>query len=210
MRPTVGQILSGLALGAVAASMLVMPERFIGADDVAVTGLVLQAPDERIVVRAAPIPSRRVHRAAPRAAPVKPRVIVIERRAPVAIAVSRRIPARPRAAAPPPPPPPARKVVTQRPKPPEPAAPPPASPAVPVAIASVSDDRNKARGDKASEGEGDKAKGEKRKEKKRKKWRDDDDEGREDRRHRDEDRGDRDKDRHDKGDDDDKHGDDDD
>jgi hypothetical protein len=207
MRPTVGQILSGLALGAVAASMLVMPERFIGADDAAVTGLVLQAPDERIVVRATPIPPRRVHRAAP----VKRPVIMVERRAPVVVAISRRIPVRPRAAPPPPPPPQVRKVVTQRPKPPEPVAPRPASPAMQVASEGVTDQK-------------DDAKGEKRKERKRKKWRDDDDEGDEDRRDRDKDRGERDEDRGDRGKDrgerdkdrhgrddrDDKHGDDDD
>lgn len=182
MRPTVGQILSGLALGAVAASMLVMPERFIGGEDGAVTGLVLRAPAERIVVRAAPIPPRRVHRAAP----AKRRVIVVERRAPVAITISRRIPVRPRAV-----PPPARKVVTRRPKPPEPAAPRPASPAMQVASASVSGEKDKAKGEKRKE------KGEKRKEKKRKKWRDDDERD-EDRRHGGEDR-------HDDDDDGDKH-----
>jgi hypothetical protein len=180
MRPTVGQILSGLALGAVAASMLVMPERFIGAEDAAVTGLVLQATDERIVVQAVPIPPRRAHRAAP----VKRRVIVIERRAPVAITISRRIPAR--AGVTPPPPPTARMVVAQHPTPPppspKPAPPPPVEPPT-VDVASESYKK-------------DKAKGEKRKEKKQKKWRHEEDED-------DQDRGDRHEDRHDG----DKHGD---
>lgn len=126
MRPTIGQILSGLALGAVAASMLVMPERFIGAEDGAVRGLMLRAPSERIVVRAAPIRPRRVHRPAL----VKRTVIVVERRAPVAITISRRLPARPRAA--PPPPPPVRKVRAKR----RPVAP----PAIVVASGSRDDD----------------------------------------------------------------------
>lgn len=192
MRPTVGQILSGLALGAVAASMLAMPERFIGAENAAVTGLMLQAPSERIVVRAAPIPPRRVRRAAP----VKRQVIAVERRASVAVAISRRISVRPRAAAPPPPRPPVRKVVAKRPKPPEAAAPPPeaAAPLPPASpalqVASVSDKKD----------------GEKRKEKKPKKWHDDDDEGKEDRRDRAEDRGDGDKDRHGQGHKNGKHG----
>ena len=69
MRPTVGQILSGLALGAVAASMLVMPERFLGTDDATVPGLMLQAPAERSVVQAAPIRARRVQ--VQRSAPIK-------------------------------------------------------------------------------------------------------------------------------------------
>ena len=75
MRPTVGQILSGLALGAVAASMLVMPERFLGTDDATVRGLMLQAPAERSVVQAAPIRARRVQ--VHRSAPIKRSVTVV-------------------------------------------------------------------------------------------------------------------------------------
>ena len=83
MRPTVGQILSGLALGAVAASMLVMPERFLGADDATVRGLMLQAPAERSVVQAAPIRARRVQ--VHRSAPIKRSVAVVAQRAPFTV-----------------------------------------------------------------------------------------------------------------------------
>lgn len=189
MRPTVGQILSGLALGAVAASMLVMPERFIGAENVAVPGLVLQAPAERIVVRAAPIRPKRAHRPAP----VK-RALTVFRPAPVTVTISRRVSVRPRAT--PPPPPPARKVVAQRPKPPEAIAPPP--PATPeLDVASVSERKIKDKGDR-------------RKEKRRNRWRDDDDENERGEDRRDHDREhDGDRDDRDHGDDD-EHGDDDD
>jgi hypothetical protein len=182
MRPTVGQILSGLALGAVAASMLVMPERFLGTENAAVPGLVLQAPAEHLVVRAAPIRPQR----APRSIPAKRRVIVVARHAPFTVAISRRIPVRPSAE--PPPPVPARKDVTEppvvaRPPPPPPPPPPPESavpspPSPPPAIvAGVSQKKDKAKDDKP------------RKEKKHKKWRDDedDDRGGQDRRHRDKD-----------------------
>ena len=133
MRPTVGQILSGLALGAVAASMLVMPERFLGADDATVPGLMLQAPAERSVVQAAPIRARRVQ--VHRSAPIKRSVAVVAHRAPFTVSISRQIPVRPRTA---PAPPPARKVVVPKPPvaaDPLPAPPPPPPPAEPAAPA---------------------------------------------------------------------------
>ena len=186
MRPTIGQILSGLALGAVAASMLVMPERFLGTEDAAVPGLALQqAPAEHLVVRAAPIRPRRAHRSIP----VKRPVIVVARHAPFTVAISRRISVRPPAE--PPPPVPARKDVTEPlgvtspppPPPPPPAPPPPESAAPsppsppPATVAGVSKKKDKAKDDKP------------RKEKKHKKRRDDkhDDRGGHDRRHSDKD-----------------------
>lgn len=173
MRPTVGQILSGLALGSVAASMLVMPERFLVTEEVAVQGLVLRAPADRTVVRAAPIRPQRVHRPASVKRPVTPP-------AAITIAVSRRVPAPP---PPPPPPQPAGEEVTQPPPPPpEPAAPPVASPA--IEAASVRQKKDKAKDHKP------------RKDKKPKKWRDDEDED-----ERGEGRGDKDKDRGDRGED---------
>lgn len=173
MRPTVGQILSGLALGSVATSMVVMPERFLVTEEVAVQGLVLRAPADRTVVRAAPIRPQRVHRPASVKRPVTPP-------AAITIAVSRRVPAPP---PPPPPPQPAGEEVTQPPPPPpEPAAPPVASPA--IEAASVRQKKDKAKDHKP------------RKDKKPKKWRDDEDED-----ERGEGRGDKDKDRGDRGED---------
>jgi outer membrane biosynthesis protein TonB len=185
MRPTVGQILSGLALGTVAASMLVMPERFLGAEDVAVQRLVLQAPAERTVVRAAPIPPRRLHRPPRVNRPVK----VVARPAPVTVTISHRVPTRPGTEHPQPPPPPAHEVVPEPPPPSEapapppaapPPAPPPAAPSPAAEIASVCQTKNKAKNHKP------------RKDKKPKKCRHDehDDKG-------DEARGGRDQDRHD-------------
>ena len=134
MRPTVGQILSGLALGAVAASMLVMPERFLGTDDATVPGLMLQAPAERSVVQAAPIRAQRVQ--VHRSVPIKRSVAVVAYRAPFTVSISRQTPVRPRAA---PAPPPARKVVAPNPPVaanPLPAPPPAAEPASRLSLCS--------------------------------------------------------------------------
>jgi hypothetical protein len=57
MRPTVGHIISGIALGTVATAMIVAPERTLVADESAVPGLELQVADARRIVRVAPLPS---------------------------------------------------------------------------------------------------------------------------------------------------------
>jgi hypothetical protein len=189
MRPTVGQILSGVALGTVAAAMLVVPERFLVAETGSVPGLALQAPEARTLVRAAPFPALQK----PRRTPVQ-RVFVPTAR-PAAVAVSRPLPAGVA------PPPPARRVVPKPPPPPV-KAPPPAAPPPTVDVASVEveetddDDRRKKekkrtwRGDDdEDEGEdddddddGDRDKGgkqnkddDKPKKEKKRKWRGDDD-----------------------------------
>lgn len=148
MRPTVGQILSGVALGTVAAAMLVVPDRLLVAETGSVAGLALQAPEQRTVVRAAPIPAPQK----PRRAPVQRVVVSIAR--PAAVDVSRPLPTRVSPSSP------ARRV-TPEPPPPPVAAASTAAPLPAVDVASV---------------EVDEARDDRPKKQKKRKWRADDDE----------------------------------
>jgi hypothetical protein len=146
MRPTVGQILSGVALGTVAAAMLVVPDRLLVTETGSVAGLALQVPEQRTVVQAAPIPAPQK----PRPAPVQ-RVVSVAR--PAVVVVSRLLPIRV------PPSPPARRVTPEPPPPPARAAP-PAAPLPGVDVASV---------------EVDEARDDREKKQKKRTWRGDDD-----------------------------------
>jgi hypothetical protein len=204
MRPAVGQILSGLALGTVAASMVVMPERFLVTQEVAVQELVLQAPAKRTVVQAAPIRPQRVHRPASAKRPVTVAPV-----AAIAIAVSPRVPVLRDTAPPPPPPPPPppRDEVTQPPPPPPQEQPPPPEAAAPPPVASPATEtasvkqKKMKKMKKMKNTKGDKKRKDKKpKDEKPTKGRDDEDEDERDegRGHEDKDRGERDEDRQDR------------
>jgi hypothetical protein len=130
MRPTVGQILSGLAVTSVATAMLAAPERvLVTPQERSVPSFELQLADKGTVVRAQPVRPARVVG--------KQRRAVVRHAArqaqPIAIAISRPLPARPQQ-------PPPRRRVPPRPKPtptppattPPPTAPPPAAPPPPA------------------------------------------------------------------------------
>lgn len=122
MRPTVGQILSGLAVTGVASAMVAAPERvLVTPEERALPGLELTVADEQTVVRAEPIRRGRVTRTERGVVVTRP----LRRSQPLAVPVSRPLRARPQ-------PPSARRVVPKPPQPPPVVAPPPAAPPPPT------------------------------------------------------------------------------
>jgi outer membrane biosynthesis protein TonB len=138
MRPTVGQILSGLAVTGVASAMLAAPEHvLVTHDEESLPPLTLQVADERTVVRGAPL---RPARSAPeQRVPVRR----IAMQVPSAKPVSRSQPVRPQ----PPPPPSTTPAPTPQPKP-QPPPPPKTEPPLTPPPAVTVDDRQPAQRDR--------------------------------------------------------------